>query len=226
MATFLDLSLVGFFGSIFLFLFVFAVSWGLLSLSKILGSVTGARGIYAIISVALALGTVVSVDASVVIATFVPWFVVFIIFLFLLFLIFRMFTDGKGDIIQNAIKNQGVSWTIIVIAVIILIASLSTAFGQGLLDKQNVPSSNIDDNNEITNGQQVVVDSDIDSDVDRTGTTTTTTTDQGVESTATNDFSDNVLATIINPKVMGLIVMMIIAFFTMLLIARSPDPDS
>lgn len=225
MATFLDLSLIGFFGSIFLFLLVFAIVWGLLTLTKIFSGAPGEKGLYGLIAIAVAIGVVVSPTVTVFIATLVPWFAVFIIVLFLIFIVFRMFSGGEGAQISEAIRTQGVAWTMIVVSIIIVIVSFSSTFGQDLLDEQNIPVSNIDDNNELSGEQAIEVENDIDSDIERrSGSGGTAPVATG--STASDDFGDNVLLTIVNPKVMGMIVMMIIAFLTVLLIARTPDPDS
>ncbi len=232
MATFLDLSLLGFFGSIFMFIFVFALVWGLLSFFKLFKGVPGENGIYGLIALAMALFATVSKTTTTLIATLAPWFTVMIVFLFLLFIVFRMFSGEDGSQIKDAITKPGIYWTIIVLGIIILIGSLSNTFGQDLLEDQVGPTSNIDDNNEINDdadSQDIDVSGDSSTNTNsntNTGSSSGQTATTGTGSTATDDFSNNVLATIINPKVMGLIMLMLIAFFTILLIARTPDPDA
>ncbi|MCA9477602.1 MAG: hypothetical protein KC535_00460 [Nanoarchaeota archaeon] len=218
MATFLDVSLFGYFGSIFIFLFVFAIVWGILTWAKIFKGVPGEKGIYGLVALSIGLIVMISSDTSTLIATMAPWFAVLMIFVFLVFLIFRMFSGDDHSQLSSAIKSPGVYWTLIVLSVIILLASLSSTFGQRLLDdgQGTTTSVNIDSRNEVTNPQEIT---------DGTTSTTTTTTDAVSGSTATNSFSDNVLSTITHPKVLGLIMMMFISFFAILLIARSQDPN-
>lgn len=222
MATFLDLSLFGYFGSIFIFLFVFSVVWGLLTSMKIFKSVPGEKGIYGLIALSIGLLVMFSKNSSVLIATMAPWFTVLIIFIFLTFLVFRMFSGEDNSIIENAIKNPGVYWAIIILAIVILLASLSSTYGQKLLDDQTVQTVNIDNNNELLNENNQAVDV-----VENDDSVYISSNDDDVVakgSTATENFDDNVLATIVHPKVMGLIMMMLIAFFTILLIAKTSEP--
>lgn len=221
MATFLDLSLFGYFGSIFIFLFIFAIIWGLLSFLKIFKGVPGEKGIYGLIALAIALMVTMSKDSSHLIATMTPWFTVLMIFIFLIFLVLRMFSGEDDTIMKEAIKSPGVYWTIIVLSIIILIGSLSSTFGQRFLDDEEQVAVNIDERNELVDSNVEYVDS------DTTRTDTSTNSNEPVisGSTATDDFDDNVMATIIHPKVLGFIMMMFISFFTILLIAKTPEPN-
>lgn len=222
MATFLDLSLFSYFGSIFIFLFIFSIIWGLLSFLKIFKGVPGEKGIYGLIALSIALIVTMSKDTSYLIATMTPWFAVLMIFIFLIFLVLKMFSGENDTMMQEAIKSPGVYWTIIVLSIIILIASLSSTFGQRLLtDEESTPSVNIDERNELTDDEIQYVNSDVDRDT--SVSKTTTPVDTG--STATDDFNENVSATLFHPKVLGLIMMMFIAFFTILFIAKTPDPN-
>ncbi len=205
MATLMDVSLFSYFGSIFLFLMVFVIVYGLLSMSKMFGTLKGANGIYAIISLGIAFFVLMFEPVSAMISVMIPWFTVVIILMFLIMFVVKMF-DSDTSLFSGILKSKGVHWTLITVFIIIILASLSSTFGQSLL----------------TQNENVVVTTE--------GEIIEATPSSGVDipvnnmepgSTGTDDFGNNMLMTLVNPKVLGLILMMIIGLFTIMLMADS-----
>ena len=246
MATFMDISLFQNFTGIFLFLLVFAVSYGFLSIMELFKKTPGSRGLYAIIALTISFLVIVSPTTFQIIMTMTPWFAVLIIFIFLIFFVLKMWAGDDDNLFKNLIKEPSLYWILIIIFVLILIVSLSSTFGQQMLD--NNPQLKT-----LSNGDQVVQLS------DGTVLSMAEASDQGydlagmqemqdnptsanqlsngatiiatdvpstqAQATATTDFSQNVLATIIHPKVLGLILFMLIGFLTIIFLAKSTNPD-
>ncbi len=209
MATLMDVGLLDYFGSIFLFLMVFAVSYGLLSMSKFFKDVPGKNGLYAIVSLAVSFFIVMFKPASDIIRVMVPWATVLLIVSFLILFIVKTFNQDES-MINKLIFDKGVYWTIITIFIIIIIASFSSTFGQSLLSKQV----------EGEDGTTIVYD-------ENANVTATSKVDlvrdfeQGT--TGSSNFGDNVLMTLVNPKVLGLILMMLIGLFTIMLLSGAQE---
>jgi len=202
MATFMDVSLFSYFGPIFLFLMVFVIVYAFLTVSKIFDKVDGKNGLYAIIALGTAFFILMFKPAMTVIAVMIPWFTVLIILIFLILFVLKMF--NQDDELGKAIIGQkAVYWTFLTIVIIIVVSSLSTTFGQSLLTKQ------------VGDTETMPVDDAI---ITAASNTTIST---GTATTATPSFGDNVLMTLVNPKVLGLILMMLIGLFTIILMADS-----
>lgn len=227
MVTFMDISIFTYLGPIFMFLFVFAIAYGFLSMLKIFKGVPGEQGLYGLISLVIALFVIISKDAFMLIGTFTPWFTVLIVFLFLVFLVVKMFVGNDDKLFASMLKEGALKWVMIVLFIIILIIALSSTFGQDMLETGSGNSSNQAVTPSVTpttttNGVEVLPSEQTQYQTvinPNTGTTTT----QPVADTSTNNFSGNVLATFVNPKVLGMLLLMIIGFFTMLLLTQSSD---
>jgi len=131
--TFIDLSIIKNFSSIFTFIFIFVLIYGLLELFQVFGE--GKKGIHAII--AMVLGFLVSINQGVitVIQTFTPWFMILVLLIFFILFAVRMF-GVSSDSITQAFHNKGAILTwIIIFTVLILLFSLGAGFGQQTLDQ-------------------------------------------------------------------------------------------
>lgn len=211
MATLLDLGLLDHFGSIFVFLLIFLVTYAFLQVSGLFKKAEGHRGIYALISLAIAFLVSVSSQAVAVISVMTPWFTVLIIFMFLIFFVVRMFSGEDDELFKKLIKQNAIYWVLIVIFVIILLVSLSSIFGQKLLEDQIGPQNNT----EITTtpqGEFGVDYSGYDYEPGEAG------------STATTDYGNNFLMTLVHPKVLGMLLLVLIGFFAILLLSGTPEP--
>jgi hypothetical protein len=214
MATLLDLSIFEHVAGIFVFLIVFAIVYGFFLVTNMLKGKEGAKGLYAIIALALGFLAMVSKDTFAIITTMTPWFTVLIIFLFLIFFVLRMFTGDDDALFSKLIKNSSVYWVLIVVFIIILIVSLSSTFGQRLLEQQ--PG--------LENGDSSISAPDQDPSFADIQEGVTSQAGQ-TGSTASDSFGSNVLLTIVHPKVLGMIMLMLIGMFTIMLLTKASLPD-
>ncbi|MBI4980140.1 hypothetical protein HZC30_01115 [Candidatus Woesearchaeota archaeon] len=142
MATFLDVGLLNYFSSIYPFLFVLVLVYALLQKTKALGDSIGTN---ATIAVAAALMTMLSKTLIDVINFMIPWFVVVIIFLVLVILVFQIFGAKEADL-TSAMKDKAVYWTLIGIALVIMVAAFGKVLGQSLTEvsfQQGVNATNV-----------------------------------------------------------------------------------
>ncbi len=142
MATFLDVGLLNYFSSIYPFLFVLVLVYALLQKTKALGESIGTN---ATIAVAAALMTMLSQTLIDVINFMIPWFVVMIIFLVLVILVFQIFGAKESDL-ASAMKDKSVYWTLIGIALVIMVAAFGKVLGQSLTEasfQQGVDATNV-----------------------------------------------------------------------------------
>jgi hypothetical protein len=199
MATFLDIGIMEHFTSVFVVLIVFLIVFGLLEVVKAFGE--GKRGLNAILALVVALLFIVSRGATTMVKTMVPWFIIAAIFIFFFMFLLRMFGLGDSDF-KSLIGDSNVYPWLIIIAVIILFTSLSTVFGQSLLEKGG------SGNGGATGGNYSAEGSTLDS----------------VGSTTTSSFSTNMLNTIRNPKVLGMLFVFLVGAFALLFLTKMSTP--
>lgn len=130
MATFLDIGLLQYFDVIFTVIFVFAIVYALLKKTAILGN---SNSIIAIVSVAIAFLVLLSDTVVDMVKFMIPWFAIAIIFFILIILIFQTFGAGEKDI-ASAVKDPTLRWTIIGVAIVILIAAFGHVLGQSMTE--------------------------------------------------------------------------------------------
>lgn len=217
MATFLDVGLLSYFSAIFTFLFLFVLLYGLLSSQKMLKLGEGGKGIYALIALSVSFIAVLSGGAISFIGFLTPWFTALIILMFFIFFIFKMWVGDDDSFFQNAIKNnRGLQWTLIVASILIMIAALSNSFGQNLLEQ----NPEFEGATVVDGTQQVQVQAR----PPASGQILDTYQEEG--DVGSEDFGGNVLATFVHPRVLGMIMILLVAFFSILLLARSNDPNN
>lgn len=187
MASVIDIGLLEGLKPLFIFLIVFAIIYGLLSGTRLLGS---SKSIHAIIAFVIAIMSILFAKITQVISIMIPWFIILIIFVILVVVGLKA-SGVSDDAIVNASKDSSVYWTILIIALIIVVGSLSTVFGQQEL---NVTAKN---------------------------TTQLTFGDEAEVTTNTDDFEHNVKATFYHPKVLGFILFILIGLLTVSQLTRS-----
>lgn len=153
----------------------------------------GHRGLHAIIALAIGFIVIFSKGVVVVIQTFTPWFTILILVIFFILFAIRMFGATSKDISDELKKGTTITTWVIIFTVVILLFSLGAGFGQESLTK--------------TSGSKVPQ-------------TATNTTDG---STATSDFNQNLYNTLFHPKVLGLILVMLLAVLAMLFLTGSEN---
>lgn len=203
MASILDIGLTNFFMPIFIFLLVFAALYALFNKVELFGKDEKIKGINAIIAFVLALIVVLS-KAVVSYLTFVlPWF--FILALIILFFIFIGKMFGKSD--ENVAwafswgtKSPVITW-IVIFAALIIIIGFTHIGGQELLEE----------NPEFTETEgRAPVES-----------TETISSEGGELDTASSNYESNLLATIIHPKVMGMLLLCLVGLISILLLTKT-----
>ena len=206
MATFLDVSLIGTFGNIFIVLLVFLIVFGILEYIKAFGPER--KGLHGIIALVIGLLFLISKTASNMIRMMVPWLMVLAIFLFFGMFMIRMFGRTEADMRKLIADPQLYPW-IIVLLVLILIFSLGNAFGQSLLERGEGTTPT--EGTGSVDGTGTVVGPD--------GTPLQTPT-AGTTSTTTSSFSTNMLNTIRHPKVLGMIFIFMVGMFALMFLTK------
>ncbi len=196
MATLLDVGILDYFGSVFVVILLFAIIFGLLEATKPFGD--GKRGLHGLIALFIGLLFTISQTASSMVKVMVPWFIVVMVFIFFVLLLFRMFgvTDSQ---FRNIIGDGSVYPWVIVLSIIVLLGALGAVFGQSFLDAGGGGS----------------------------GTGNYTSANAGgfvpeTTSTTTSNFSVNLMNTLRNPKIMGMVFILLTGTFLMVFLTKMP----
>lgn len=132
MATFLDISIIQNFSSVFTFILVFVILYGLMETVKLFGD---KRGSHAMIAVIVALLVSMSSGVTSVIQTFTPWFTMLIIVIFFILFAVRMFGVSTETITGAFMKKDAILTWILILTAVILLFSLGSGFGQKALEQ-------------------------------------------------------------------------------------------
>jgi len=193
MATFLDIGIFQHINIVFVFILVFAIVYALLEKGKPFGD---NKGLHGIIAIAIAFILIISNISVALVNFFTSWFVVLFLFIVFSLFVLRIFGAGEKETL-SLLKDSQFYPYLIVLIVIILIAGLATVFGQNLLEK-GTGDAGTSTNNSVT--------------------TSSASVDGG--SPASNNFGSNVLNTLVHPKVLGFIAIMLIGTLTIALITK------
>ncbi len=171
----MDAELLQYFSPFFVFIFLFALSYAILQWGKMFGE---APSIHIMISLVIAFfGGIYSDGIRSLIEYVIPWFVFLIVLFMLVIMLIKMF-GVSDDSIQSAGKSPGVYWTILIVALVIVLGGLSNVFGEDMLGYTQ-------DGNTSQEG--------------------TTGEDGEVKSTDTGNIEENIGATFFHPTVLGMI---------------------
>lgn len=186
MATPLDMSLLANFSGLFLFIMIFAITYAVLGLTKVLGD---NKTIQATVAFCFGLFMALASKPSQIVENMVPWVgLVIIVIMFLMLTMRFMFGEKGDDMLISAIggssKTSAAMWIFIAIMFILLV-SFSSVVGP-----------------EVTPGSNTTSDTTASSGATSTSTTT--------GSTETGNWQSNVLNTIYHPKVLGTVLVLFI----------------
>jgi 4-amino-4-deoxy-L-arabinose transferase-like glycosyltransferase len=133
MATFVDISILQNFSSIFTFILVFVIIYSMLEVTKALGP--DKKSMNAII--AMIVGFLVSLSSGVVsvIQSFTPWFTLLVIIIFFILFAVRMFGVSSETITAEITKKSAIVTWILILTAVILLFSLGSGFGQKTLEQ-------------------------------------------------------------------------------------------
>lgn len=143
-----------------------------------------------LVAFSLSVVVLVSPTFSSIIAFMAPWFIILGI-LFMFIMLITQFMNIKPDQFLTALGGNNAVWWIIIPGLIIMAFALSNVFGQTFLEERT--------------GTQEIINDD--------GTVT-------VIEGEPSDFDQGVLLTLTNPNILGMLLLMIIATFTVVFIAR------
>ena len=185
----ISLELVEHFSPLILFILVFAIIYALFQSAKILGDNKILHSIIAIMTSLMI--TVFSPGAREVVKYIIPWFTVLAIIMVFAIMLWKMFGITDSDVKATIMKRTDIQWTLFIVVVILVLGALSQAYGQGQLELSD-PSSNGSSQNS--------------NDVGKINMGNPGTTD-----TSSGSFNQNLGATIYHPKILGAILLFVIA---------------
>ncbi len=231
MATFLDITLLDSAKVVFTFLLVYVVVWGLLVYIKPFGKGMP-TGPYALLGLIAAFFAVISGTVRYVIEFMTPWFLFLILFLFFVLFVVRMFNVGEEQV-YGIISHSAVHVMIIVIIVIIVFFARGNAFGQKTLEATQGQGGGVYYDPAVYGAPDVEVG-------EGGGVLRPVQAGQPLEpgddlnyaaggqpqpgmpgATATSSFSLNVVNTLLHPKVMAIIAIILISVVTVWLMGRA-----
>jgi len=205
MATVLDIGILENFSIVFAMVLVIAIVYGLLQFTKAFG---GSKGLHILIAFIIGLLLVLTPDVTKIISTMIPWFTLLFIFIVFLLMAYKIFGATDADISGVLRTDRTLVWVVIIIAIVIIIGSFSTVYGQRFL-RQTVPGA--------------PAPATPSSGVPSYGAPAAPAQAAGMgvvaQPTATTSFSGNLAATFFHPKILGLIFLFLVAVFTVAIIA-------
>ena len=194
MVTLLDSGLLGTLAPILSLLFVMAVVFGVLSMTKLFGD---NKGIHILIAFILGVLVLLMPNVNKVITIMMPWFTFLFIFIIFMLLIYKIFGATDADISGFLKAERTVGWLIVIVALLIAGGSMAKVYGEKLLPLTTGPA--------VEGAQGAPV----------SGGT-------GTVSTATGTYGGNLAAAFFHPKILGFGLIMIIAVFAMAVMSMEP----
>lgn len=178
------------------------------------------NGINAIIAFAFAVLSISSKGVLTMVSFMTPWFFVAIFIGFFIIFILMMF-GLKPEELKAGASSEFRIWPII-IAITILLFGLGASFGQETLDATGNPSNAVsNDNGNVSSTTDNVIS---DSNTGNAGSTSNGPTGNP-QDTSTGDFGNNFLNTIINPSVLGMILLLLVAAFALFFLTKDSYLD-
>jgi len=181
----LNIELLQYFSPIILFVLVFVLIYAMFQWAKILGQ---HKGLHAIMALCIALFIAVFSDGARAMVSFaIPWFTVLAIFITLAIMLYKIFGATDDQVRSVLAGRPDIQWTLFVIIIIIILGAFANAYGQSQLKIKGAAG------NETTIAQG-----------DNLGS-------PGTKDTASGDFNQNLGATFYHPRVLGMLLILIIA---------------
>jgi hypothetical protein len=140
------------FKPVFIFLFIFALFYAVLNKTEILGA---NKGIQFLVSFSVAMLFMFAADPLEFVDLVIPWLGVLLI-VFMSFVVLFMFIGIKGETIVGAISQPGISWTLIITLIVLLVIALTKVFGAQVASlTQDLPDG-ADDKNFMSDVGEIV----------------------------------------------------------------------
>lgn len=192
----LELGFLQYFSPIFVFVLVFVIVYAMMQFTKFMGD---NKIVHSLIALFIAIIFLFSTAASTVILFIAPWFTIFFIFLIFMIMAYKLFGATDDQIKTVISKWHAGQYFIATIAIIIMLFGLGSGLGQKLLTYTQPEA-----------GEEGVLAA--------VGVV-------GEGSTATTSYTQNLAATIFNPKVLGMVLILIIASLTIRAMTPAMKPD-
>jgi hypothetical protein len=151
--------------------------------------------LHAIIAFLVSIVFLFSTTATTVVTFIAPWFTIMFIFILFMLIAYKLFGATDDQIKTVISKSSTLQYFVLAIGIIIALFGLGSAFGQNLLGFTEDVS---------TTSEAGVV-------------------EQG--SVASGSYQQNLIATLFNPKILGMILLMVIAGFTIRAMTPAMKPD-
>jgi len=211
----MDVGILNFFTPIFVLLFVFALFYALFQWSKLFGD---NKVIHAMLALVIGLfGAIFSETARNMIEYIIPWFTFLLIFGVMIIMMFKMFGVSDSSL-TAAVKNSGVMWTILIVAIVILLGALSSAFGQkslGFTTDADVQGSEAGPGVAELEGDDIGDSQDVGY---------LNPGNPGTRDTASGDFKQNLGARFYHPKILGTFFILLIAALGIRMLTSPTSP--
>ena len=201
MAAVVNTGLLGNFSLIFTFLLVYVIIYGILEATKPFGGEK--KGVHAMVAAAMGILVILSPTLVTMLNVMVPWFLILILFIFFVLFIMKMFGGESVDFTKKVTEGRRIPTWIVIVSAAILLFGLAKSLGGQTLEKGQWDTSDV-------NGTEPMSGEDL-KNLENSNTTGS--------SVATSDFETNVVNTLVNPKVLGLILIMLVAVFAMFFLA-------
>ena len=124
-APVMSMAFLSYFKPIFVFIFVFALFYAVLAKTEILGKNKGIQFMFSFSVAILFLFTSRTVEFAELVA---PWLAVLLI-IFMSFMMLFLFLGVKPEIITKAVSEPGITWTLVIALLVLLIIALTKVFG-------------------------------------------------------------------------------------------------
>ena len=190
MAVPLGIGLIDKFSIVFLALMIFAITYGVLSISNIF---KGAKNLYGLIALAVTFLALINSDFVHMLIMILPWIAMMILFFFFMFFILQ-FLGMDNDLILKVMGGENkmsTIWWVFGALIFLVIWSMSSMMGQRFLEHSSP--------NEITS---------------------VNSTNQVASSTSTNSFHKELTNILFNPAILGFMVVLVIAMMALMMLTR------
>jgi len=191
MMALLNLALLQHFSALFIFLLVFVLLYAVLSKAKFFGE--GKEGLYAILAFIAAILIATSNFTVRLISFIVPWYSALAIIAFFILLVFGVIGARESDL-RSVVRSTTLRGWIIGFSVAILVFGLAFTFGETL---RHMGYSN--------SSQQNV---------------TTSVNQSFNQNPYGSGFGTDIVKTLFHPNILGLMLLFLIAMFTMLFLTK------
>jgi hypothetical protein len=151
--------------------------------------------LHAIIAFLVSIVFLFSTTATTVVTFIAPWFTIMFIFILFMLIAYKLFGATDDQIKTVISKSSTLQYFVLAIGIIIALFGLGSAFGQNLLGFTEDVST--------TSEAGVVEQGDV----------------------ASGSYQQNLIATLFNPKILGMILLMVIAGFTIRAMTPAMKPD-